>query len=444
MRSQPASRTSICVIAAVAAASAALLTATLVGPALPDAAAADESAETAEARARVTVTRLSGDPLRAQAWVGVAAGELTLATGDGPVSVPLDDVIEISLGTDPDPVQASGPESVALDLWSGEEIRGQIIAGDEYGLTIRNPILGDIRVDVDAVAGLRFPYRLAQLAEPPKLGSGADSDIVHLVGGDRIDCTLTAFGTDALTCSTSSSDELAIDHARVTAVRLMPTGEKLPSGAALSAVLRDGSRLSGSVPELRDGRLHLQSLSGFEASAALDDVVSVLMLSDAFRYLSDLPAPTLVVKPFWKPVAGDPAQIYAPRMNRAFSGGLLTAGGRTWLRGIGVFSGTSLTWKLDEAWSEFRTQVAVDDRAGPLGGVVFVIEVDGKERWRSDFVVAATDGRTGEDAPTGPVRVPRIDVKGAKALTLRVLAGTEDDPYPIQDEADWLGAMLVR
>ncbi len=395
--------------------------------------------------ARVTVTRLSGDALTVDAWIGVGDGKLTLRTAEGPVSVPLADVVEISLGTEPDAPHASAPESVALDLWSGEEIRGQVVAGDEFGLTIRNPILGDVRVDVDAVAGLRFPHRLAQLAEPPDFDAADDADIVHLVGGDRIDCTLAAFGVNSLTCSTSSSDEVSVSYTKVTAVRLMPTGAKVPEGAALLAVLRDGSRLSGSAPTIRDGKLHLESLSGFTASAALGDVVSVLMISDALRYLDELPGPDVRVKPFWKPVAGDPDKIYAPRMNRAFSGGLLKAGGRTWLRGVGVFSGTSLTWSLDGDWSAFRTQVAVDDRAGPLGGVVFVIEVDGKERWRSALVVPASeDGGADETVQSGPIQVPSIDVKGAQTLTLRVLPGTDRAPYPIQDEADWLGAMLVR
>jgi hypothetical protein len=207
--------------------------------------------------------------------------------------------------------------------------------------------------------------------------------------------------------------------------------------------LRDGSRIRGTSPRVRDGRLTLTSVSGFDAEARLDDVVSVLVESDAFRYLSDLPSPRVEVRPFWEPVAGDPAEIYAPRPDRAFSGGLLRAGGRTWLKGLGVFSGTTLTWELDGAWRELRTHVAVDDAAGRLGGVVFVVLVDGEERWRSDLVVPAEDAAAAHGTP-GPVDAGRISVEGAKTLSLKVLAGDDKDPYPIQDEADWLGAMLIR
>ena len=415
---------------------------------LAAAARADEG--TTASSPRITVTRVSGDPLHAEAWRGVDGPSLTFVTGDKTTPVALADVIEISMGTQPDALRSFAEDEVRLDLWSGEEIAGRIAAGDEFGITVRNAALGDVRVDIDSVAGLRFPYRLAQVAEPPDLRPSADHDVIHLVGGDRIDCTITALGVTSLACGTAANDALTVSYERVTALRLMPSDADRGAARALTAVLRDGSRIRGTRPRVADNRLTLSSVSGFQASTALSDVVSVLVESDGFRYLSDLPAPGVDVRPFWTPMAGDPAEIYAPRMDRAFSGGLLRSGDRTWLKGIGVFSGTTLTWPLGGEWRELRTQVAVDDAAGRLGAVVFVIEVDGEERWRSDLVVSAGSGwgngaagRADHGTP-GPVDAGRISVEGAQTLVLRVLAGDDVDPYPIQDEADWLGAMLIR
>ena len=56
-------------------------------------------------------------------------------------------------------------------------------------------------------------------------------------------------------------------------------------------------------------------------------------------------------------------------------------------------------------------------------------------------VAAETAAKHGK---AGPIEAPRIDVSGAKTLSLRVLPGDDEAPYPIQDEADWLGAMLVK
>ena len=61
--------------------------------------------------------------------------------------------------------------------------------------------------------------------------------------------------------------------------------------------------------------------------------------------------------------------------------------------------------------------------------------MDGKEVWDSGFVRAAgTQGR----GKAGPIAVPEIDLSGAKTLSLVVTAGDAEDPYPVQDEADWL------
>ena len=74
---------------------------------------------------------------------------------------------------------------------------------------------------------------------------------------------------------------------------------------------------------------------------------------------------------------------------------------------------------------------------------MFVVIVDGEERWRSDLIVPA-EGAATAHGTRGPVDAGRLSVKGATSLTLKVLPGTAEAPYPIQDEADWLGAMLVR
>ena len=390
--------------------------------------------------APVRVERATGEAVSGQRLAGIADGVVTLGNEAGETRVPLDDVIEIRLPTPPDPPKAFGPSEVAVDLGSGEILFGEIRGGSEKGFTLASPLLGTVFVTLDHVADIRFLRRLSQLPEAPDLHAHEESDVVHLAG-DRIACTVQSFSDKAVTVETTNGEKVPVAYERIMALRVMTDPPKTPKGTLLVAVLRDGSQVIGSGPTVKDGRLRMKSVCGFSVDAAVADVVAAHAISDRFVYLSDLAPQSKEVTPFWKTVAGDPNVLYAPRMDASFAGRALRSGGRSWVKGIGAYSGTTMTWDLAGKFSEFRASAGIDDGAGPLGGVVFEVLVDGVSKWTSGFVRASSaDGR----GKPSPVEVPRIAVKGAKTLTLRVLPGDSEDPWPIADEADWLGAMLVR
>jgi hypothetical protein len=392
------------------------------------------------ADAPIRVERVAGEPVAAQKLTSIAGADVVLAGAAGEVKVPLDDVVEIGFATPPDPPQAYTPRDVAVDLAGGETLYGEIKSGDAQGFVLGSPLLGDVKLLVDRMLAVRFLRRLSQMPEPPDLRAAESTDVVHLDNGDRMNCTVESFTAKSVTVQSASGAKTPVSFDRVTALRIDGDAAKRPDGALLVVVLRDGTQTIGSAPAAKDGRLKMKSVSGFDVDVALVDVVAAHVLSERFVYLSDMPA-TTDVKPFWKLVAGDANVIYAPRMDRSFTGKALKCGGRNWVKGLGVYAGTSMTFALDGKFSEFRSSAGLDDGAGPLGGVVFEVLVDGQTKWTSGFVrPAGAEGR----GKAGPLAAPRIDVKGAKSLTLRVLSGDAEDPWPIADEADWLGAMLVR
>lgn len=389
----------------------------------------------------VRVARISGDAVEARRIAALDGGEMVLTTSTGESRVPLSDVVDIGFATPADPPPSWSASAVTVDLATGESLVGEIKAGDERGLTLSSPLLGDLRIPIDRMASIRFMRRLTEVPEPPDLRADDETDVVHLVNGDRLTCTVHGFGPKSVEVETAGGEKIDVAYERMTALRVLGDAGKRPAGTLLVVVLRDGSQTIGAAPSVKDGRLRMRSVGGFDVDASLADVVAAHVLSDRFVYLSDLPAAKTEVKPFWKTVAGDPAVLYAPRADRSFTGRPLVSGGRTWVKGLGVFSGTSMTWDLGGKFTEFRSSAGLDDRAGPLGGVVFEVLVDGQSKWKSPFLRAAgTDAR----GTASPVTLPRIDVKGATTLTLRVHSGDADDPWPVADEADWLGAMLVR
>jgi hypothetical protein len=78
----------------------------------------------------------------------------------------------------------------------------------------------------------------------------------------------------------------------------------------------------------------------------------------------------------------------------------------------------------------FQALVGVDDRAGPLGSVVFRVLTDGQSRF-------STPPMTSHDAP----RAVDIDVSKAKVLILITEFGERGD---VRDLADWVEARIIR
>ncbi|HPO13118.1 MAG TPA: alpha-galactosidase [Candidatus Hydrogenedentes bacterium] len=101
--------------------------------------------------------------------------------------------------------------------------------------------------------------------------------------------------------------------------------------------------------------------------------------------------------------------------------------------GIGAHANGRITLELNQSYSLFKTQAGIDnnsDTQGMRGSAVFIVEVDGVERYRSGVC------RGGEE----PVAV-EVPLTGAKRLDL-VLNDAGDGITC--DQADWAEAVLVK
>ena len=118
------------------------------------------------------------------------------------------------------------------------------------------------------------------------------------------------------------------------------------------------------------------------------------------------------------------------RVDRTVDGHPFQLAGQTYDRGIGTQSTTFLVYPLEPGDRRFQALVGVDERAGPLGSVVFRVLVDGKERFK-------TPPMTDHDPP----RTIDVDVAGGKFLILATEFGDRGD---VRDLADWVEARLIR
>jgi hypothetical protein len=110
-------------------------------------------------------------------------------------------------------------------------------------------------------------------------------------------------------------------------------------------------------------------------------------------------------------------------------GKTLTLGGRRFLRGIGSHAASRVVFDLPGGYRTFAATVGKDQEVSG-GSVVFVVQVDGREVFRSGVVRDAT--------PPQDLVVP---VAQARRLAL-VVENAGDDI--MADHADWADARLLK
>lgn len=122
---------------------------------------------------------------------------------------------------------------------------------------------------------------------------------------------------------------------------------------------------------------------------------------------------------------------FPARANISCDGAMLTINGSRYDLGLGVHSKSTLTYALDaKPGRRFIAWVGIDDETRGRGSAVARVLLDGKERWKS-----------GALTPNTPPKHVSVDLGKAKALTLLVDFGPDDDDSG--DHVDWGWAAIV-
>ncbi|MGH7176693.1 MAG: NPCBM/NEW2 domain-containing protein, partial [Tepidisphaeraceae bacterium] len=109
-------------------------------------------------------------------------------------------------------------------------------------------------------------------------------------------------------------------------------------------------------------------------------------------------------------------------------GRTLTLNGRTYPRGLGVHAPSVITYQLDGKYSQFVSDVGVDDESQAEGSVIFQVWGDGVKLYDSGTMSGLT-----------PTKTASVNVSGVMELKLVVASPTKNID---NDHADWAGARL--
>ena len=355
-------------------------------------------------------------------------GRVLLTDGATETAIPLDRLVKLTRQGEQPPAVPDGP---AVLFPGGDRLRGQIGKSSETTLEVTSTLLGEtsqaIPIDsplalllippADPVAHETF---LARLRDEPR-----KSEALLTTNDDRLVGGFLGLGADKVAFQRENGPP-EIDRGRVAAIEFDPSLANYPEpkGTWLEFTFLDGSRLGAKSARVEHGQLVLETRFGTTVKAPLSALARVHARGGPVAYLADRKEALAEYVGY----VGEHRKSYG--RNKSADARVLKLGGHPYDRGLGTQSRTLLAYRLDPRDRRFQATVGLDDRAGPLGSVVFRVLVDGKER-------AITPPMTARDAP----RSLDVDLTGARLLILATEFGERGD---VQDLADWIEARIIR
>ncbi len=192
--------------------------------------------------------------------------------------------------------------------------------------------------------------------------------------------------------------------------------------------LSDGSQITLKSAECRIERevLSAKHVSGTTWTIPLDAICDLRVLHGRAVFLSDLLAVDSTHISFLPGTRAWPMQ-----RDRAVDGRPLRIGGREFSKGLGMHSRSSVTYELAGKYRSFTANIGLDDTTSGQGTAACAVEVDGRRVFDITSLSRAV----------GAKLLPRIDLTGAKRLTLIVDFGELGD---VQDRVNWCDPVFLR
>jgi hypothetical protein len=359
--------------------------------------------------------------------VSLGPGTVRLASSEGAEhELPLDRLIKLTRD-----VPASLPplDRAHVVLPDGDRLMRVVVGSStDTSVEVQSDALGKLVVPLDCLLGLitSTPAKTDELdglwdrvrLEP------RDAEVVWMANGDRLSCGFLGLDDRKIKIQVEGKP-VEMDRSGILAVGFdpAPVDYPRPKSDYMEVTLTDGTRLGVEGAKIDDGSVRAVTRFRQSIRFPLSALVRVHARSRSVVYLSDR-----------KPVDARYASYVGPtreyRIDRTVDGHVLQVAGQSFDRGIGTQSRTLLAYGIEPGDRRFQAIVGVDERAGPLGNVVFRVLVDGLER-------SKTPPMTDRDVP----RSIDVDLAGGKFLILVTEFG---DRGNVRDLADWVEARMIR
>ncbi len=254
-------------------------------------------------------------------------------------------------------------------------------------------------------------------------------DELRLLNGDVLSGELTGWRGESITLKSGGAD-VNLPNSDIRDIGFNPELLVLsqPKELCWLVSLKDGSRVTivASKSRVVGETLRAVHVSDDSWEIPLDAIIELRVLHGRAVFLSDLKPLETKYTPFLPDSREWPLQ-----RDRTVAGLPLRLKGREFPKGLGMHSRATVTYDLAGKYRAFHAVVGLDDTTVGDGTAACAVEVDGRRVFEPPALTRLQ----------GPVRLPIIDVSGAKRLTLTVDFGELGDS---QDHVNWGDAVLLR
>ena len=367
----------------------------------------------------------------AGALVEFSAAQIAIETAGGRRTAPTESLV--SLAPETAPAAPEAKPAAWIELVDGSTLVAanfSVAAGQASFATLSGQ---KVALPTRDIARVRFNSQTPELAAQwAEIAAGKHAgDVIVIRKKEALDYQSGVAGdtSDDRVQFTLDGETLSVKRSRVEGlIYFHPAGRDLPESVCRIADA-SGARFEVLAAELAEGAIELTTPAGLKTRVALQEIAAI---DGKIQYLSDL-TPEAVD---WRPYFGEAnvsaalKEFHRPRFNGYLDGGPLRLGRQEYAKGVAMYGGSELTYRLPPGrYRRLKALAGIDDRSRPEGAVRLTILGDDKRLYEGDL--------TGRDEP-----LP-LDLDISAVSRLKIIVGFGEG-QEVQDHFDLSDARILK
>jgi hypothetical protein len=349
-------------------------------------------------------------------------------------SFPIDQILCFEPSTPPSPPLE---KPVAwIELVDGSKLTATefTVAGDVANVSLASE---SSTISTRSIRTVRFsqPDALGSAAWPANVGADATGDLLAVHKKDQIDFMEGTLGSvdENHVILKVDGENYPVNRSKVDGLIYFHKAADHFSEPLCVVETANGCRIkakellfSASSEDSTQNLLSVTTYADYKFIIPWSIITKLDFSAGKIDYLSDLESASMQWTPYLDFGTAAPAlaEYYAPRRDEGPEHQPLRLGGKTYNKGLSLYSRTAIDYRVPAGMKEFKATAGIDDSVREAGNVRLQISADGKKLF--DQAV------TGKDAP---VELD-LNVAGAKRLSILVDYGDRFDAGDYLDLAD--------